>query len=114
VDEVHANMLGWRTKTLTDIRAKHLKHTGAADGAWRDAVKNGRGRYLVGYHPLFIGVNCFSQLFKRPPVIRSFGICFGYLSGYFNRVPRFIDRKMIHYLRSQQMRRLFGRETIWK
>ena len=51
IDELKANMLGWRTRSFPNVKALHRRPTGAADGAWRDAVKNGQAEYFSGYHP---------------------------------------------------------------
>jgi glycosyltransferase involved in cell wall biosynthesis len=42
IDEVKANRLGWTTRTFPDLQLIQHKPTGAADGSWRDAYKNGR------------------------------------------------------------------------
>src|SRR5664280_1358667 len=54
VDEVKANMLGWKTRTFQDLKVLNHRPTGAADGAWKNSVKDGRADYVSGYHPLFM------------------------------------------------------------
>jgi hypothetical protein len=108
VDEVHASMLGWRTRSLKVI---HHRPTGAAAGAWRDNEKNGRADYVSGYHPLFIVVKCFKRLFQKPYALKSIAHAYGYLSGYATRIPRVENKELIHYIRSQQMKRLFFMKT---
>jgi hypothetical protein len=54
IDEIKANMLGWRTRNFPNVKALHRRPTGAEDGAWRDAVKNGQAEYFSSYHPLFM------------------------------------------------------------
>jgi hypothetical protein len=39
-------------------------------------------------------------------------VFWGFLKGYFRRLPRVEDLQFIHYIRSQQLRRLCGLETI--
>lgn len=114
VDEVHANMLGWHTRSFSDLKVIQYRPTGAAAGAWRDNVKNGRADYVSGYHPLFIVVKCFKRLFQKPYLVKSFAHAYGYLSGYARRIPRIRDKDLIHYIRTQQMRRLLFLESHWK
>jgi len=114
VDEVHANMLGWHTRSFSDLKVIHYRPTGAAVGAWRDNVKNGRADYVSGYHPLFIVVKCFKRLFQKPYVVKSFAHAYGYLSGYTRRIPRIGNKDLIHYIRTQQMRRLLFLDRNWK
>jgi glycosyltransferase involved in cell wall biosynthesis len=115
VDEVHANMLGWHTRSFSDLRVIHHRPTGAAAGAWHDNVKNGRADYVSGYHPLFILLKCFKRLFQKPYIAKSFAHAYGYLSGYAKSMPRVGNKDLIHYIRTQQMRRLrFLVASNWK
>jgi len=111
VDEIHANMLGWRTRSFPELRVIHHKPSGAAAGAWRDSVKNGRADYVSGYHPLFVTAKCVRRLFQRPYVTKSLGHIYGYVSGYTRHIPRITDARLIQYHRTQQLRRLFCLKT---
>jgi hypothetical protein len=39
---------------------------------------------------------------------------FGFLRGYWDRMPQVQDRGLIRYTRNQQLRRLLLLDTIWK
>ena len=114
MDEVKANMLGWGTRSFPDLHLQHHRYTGTADGIWAGMVKNGRANYVCGYHPLFMLAKCCLRLPKRPYVIGSIGLLYGFLSGYLKQIPQVDDRKTIGFLRRQQLGRLWGRETIWR
>ena len=114
LDEVKANMLGWTTRSFPDLHLQHHRYTGAADGVWGGLVKNGRANYICGYHPLFMLAKCFSRLPRKPYVIGSLALFYGFISGYFKRVPQVTDHQTIGFLRRQQIGRLCGRETIWR
>jgi glycosyltransferase involved in cell wall biosynthesis len=114
IDEVKANMLGWKTQSFPEIRMTHHRHTGGADGWWRNAVKNGRAYYFAGYHPVFMAAKCIYRLFRRPYLVEAVGSMWGFLTSYLKRLPQVDDRAMIQYLRREQIKRLLGRETIWK
>jgi len=114
VDELKANMLGWTTRTFPDLAVSHHRFTGAADGAWKDCVKNGRANYIAGYHPIFMLFKCIRRLFAKPYLFGSLGLFWGFLSAYFARTPQVKDRDLINYTRNQQMRRLLLQESIWK
>jgi biofilm PGA synthesis N-glycosyltransferase PgaC len=113
-DEVKANMLGWETLCFADITLVQHRHTGAADGTWKNAVKNGRANYVCGYHPLFMFLKCAKRIFQHTYFLSSFGLMTGYLSGYIFRIPRIEDDRVIRYLRKQQMKRLTFSGGIWK
>ncbi len=114
VDEASASMRGWTTMSIPDISALHHRHVGGADGMWYDSVKHGRIWYAVGYHPLFVLASCLYRAVHKPYVVRSIGGIYGFVHAYLTRVPRVADSALIHFVRNEQMKRLMGRETIWK
>lgn len=115
MDEVKANMLGWKTSTFSEIPLVHHRKTGEADGCWRNWFKNGRANYNVGYHPLFMLGKCVKRAFRRPYGVASLALGCGFVSGYFSRVPqRITDRNLIRYLRGEQLRALLGRKCLWR
>lgn len=115
LDEVKANMLGWKTCTFPELTLIHHRVTGAADGSWRNWFKNGRANYIVGYHPLFMLGKCVKRLWRRPYGVASLALGCGFLTGYFSRGPqRVADRHLIRYLRAEQLRALLGRKCLWK
>jgi glycosyltransferase involved in cell wall biosynthesis len=114
LDEVKANMLGWSTRSFPDISLIQQRQTGAAAGTWRNAVKNGRANYISGYHPLFMLTKCIRRLIKPPFfAVGAVGLLYGYIGGYLAKVEQIRDRKLIAYLRRQQLRRILLRETVW-
>jgi biofilm PGA synthesis N-glycosyltransferase PgaC len=114
MDEVKASMLGWTTRSFPDLHLVHHRHTGTAEGLWSGLVKNGRANYICGYHPLFMISKCLLRIFRRPYLVGSIALLYGFLSGYWKRIPQVDDRRTITYLRGQQLGRLMGRETIWR
>ncbi len=89
------------------------KPTGGADGAWRNAFKNGRANYISGYHPAFLMAKCVKRSLDRPCCVGSIALLSGYVSGYLKRIPERPNRRSIRYLRQQQMRRLLNRPSIY-
>ncbi len=114
MDEVKANSLGWKTRSFPQLHLVHHRDTGAADGLWKTLVKYGRANYICGYHPLFMISKCLVRLFRKPYVVGSIGLLYGFISGYVTNVPQVDDRAAIAYLRQQQLGRLLGRESIWR
>ncbi len=113
VDNVSANMHGWQTRRLAELRVIHLRKTGQASGVWGNACKNGIGANAIGYHPAFVLAKCVRRAFAGAP-LDALGILCGYVGGFFMTIPRVRDRDVIRYLRRQQWNRLLGRESIWR
>jgi biofilm PGA synthesis N-glycosyltransferase PgaC len=114
VDEVKANMLGWTTRTFPELDVIQLKPTGSADGAWRNAFKNGRANFVTGYDPVFMTAKCLKRALVRPLVVGGVAMACGFWSGYWRGVQRTPDSNVIAYLQRQQRRRLLFRESIYK
>lgn len=114
VDELKANYLGWHTRSFTDLRVLHCRPTGAVDGRWKDAIKNGRANYVTGYHPVFMLLKCLRRALNKPYVVGALGLFYGFVSGYIRRLPQVEDPALIKYIRRQQLRRLFLLKSIWQ
>jgi glycosyltransferase involved in cell wall biosynthesis len=114
VDEVKANMLGWTTRSFFDVHMTHHRYTGASWGRWGGLVKDGKIDYVSGYHPLFLIAKATVRLLRKPYLLNSVALLYGYVSACIQREPRVDDANVIRYLRKQQLSRLFGGETIWK
>lgn len=113
LDEVKANMLGWKTMSFNGIQVIHHRFTGQADGTWQNWVKNGRANYISGYHPLFMIAKCIKRIFERPYLISAIGLSYGFVSGYWKSIPQIEDADLIKYLRKQQIRKLTLGDSIW-
>lgn len=113
LDELKANMCGWTTYSFPELKLLHHRPAGAADGAWKNWVKNGRANYFTGYHPLFMFVKCAKRVFQKPYGLAAVGLLTGFVGGYFKRAPQVPDKDLIRYLRQQQMNRLMFRDSLW-
>lgn len=115
IDEVKANMLGWKSYTFTDLHLLHHRFTGTEDGLLRTRVKHGVVCYISGYHPLFVLCRCLYRITDKPYFIGSAAILYGFLKAHLTRrAARLKDRSYIAYIRGQQLRRLCGMQTIWR
>ena len=114
MDEVKAQMLGWSTRTLPELKVLHYRPTGSADGTWGGGFKNGRANYICGYHPLFMLLKCIRRLSRKPYIVQSASLFSGFITGYLKGVSQVDDRATIKYLRRQQIAKLMGRTTIWQ
>src|SRR5271166_1618719 len=81
VDEVKAHMKGWTTRSFQDLQLEHHRPTGMAYGVWGSMTKNGLGDYVCGYHPIFEAVKILSRVVRKPYLIGSLGLLYGFVSG---------------------------------
>jgi poly-beta-1,6-N-acetyl-D-glucosamine synthase len=113
IDEVKANMLGWTSQSFPELMLHHQRLTGTAESRWKDCVKLGMARYVSGYHPAFMASACVVRAFRKPYLFGSLGMLYGFLQGYLRHIPQ-VEAPVIKYVRTQQVRRLLGMQTIWR
>ncbi len=113
IDEVTAHMHGWTTRTLP-VAIDQLRSTGEAAGQWSNWVKNGRAAYLSGYHPLFLMARAVRRMSRPPRVVAPVGLLWGYIRSAARREPRAVDGDVHSFVRSEQLRRLTGRTSMWR
>lgn len=113
IDELKANMLGWRTRTFADVPLRHHRRTGTADGTWRTQVKFGLANYITGYHPLFMALKCLRRCARPPYLLGACGLLWGYCTGYLRKLPPVDDPALIRYVRRQQLNKLRLRPSLW-
>lgn len=113
VDEVKANMKGWRTRTFADLRILQHKTTGSADGSWKNWYKNGKGCSVAGYDPIFMLAKCARRALQWPPLVPAVALGAGFWAGYWGPLSHLRDKEVSQYLRGQQWRRLLGRPSIY-
>jgi biofilm PGA synthesis N-glycosyltransferase PgaC len=114
IDEVKANMLGWKTYAFADLHLLHHRFTGSEEGLLRDRVKHGVACYVSGYHPIYVVASCLNRLKQKPYILGSAALLYGFLKAHFSGPPRVEDRSYVAYIRGQQLRRLCGMPTIWR
>ena len=114
IDEVKANMIGWRTRTFENIHVIQNKFTGAADGQLKNYIKNGKANYICRYHPLYMVGKIVKRLFERPYIVGSVGLTVGYLKSFMDGNLKVKDQMFKKYIQEQQINKIMGRESIWK
>ena len=64
-------------------------------------------------NPMFMLTKCGKRIFEKPYGVQAIGLAYGFLSGYVRRLPRASDAGLVRFIRSQQLRRLTFRDSIW-
>ena len=113
IDDLKANMFGWKTKTLRHIKLIHNRSTGGAYGSWNNWVKLGIANYVTGYHPVFMIAKCLKRIVERPYLIHSLGLFWGYVSACIRKVKQVDDKSLIDYVKKEQIKKLLSKPSIW-
>jgi hypothetical protein len=106
-------MLGYVTYTFPELKLWHHRAAGGAQGTWKNWVKNGLANYVAGYHPAFMGCKCAKRALARPYGIAAAGLLVGFVKGYVRRIPQVNNKDLIRFVRQQQLRKLFGGQSLW-
>ncbi len=112
LDEIKANMSGWKTGTFGGLKLHQHRQTGAADGRWKNWVKNGLANYIAGYHPVFMLAKCVRRAIRTHSVTVTAGLGWGFLTGYLKRMPQ-AEPKLVRYVRREQVKRLLLKPSLW-
>jgi poly-beta-1,6-N-acetyl-D-glucosamine synthase len=100
VDEVKANVLGWTTGTIPDVRFYHHRPVGARDGApWSRWVRQGRGAHYLGYRFPYLVARTLHRTLRNPAAI---GMLVGYAAAAAGRNERHADADVLNHLRTRQ------------
>ena len=108
---VQVRMHGYKTKTFAEIEVDHLKPRNVAEGnVCRRLWQFGLRDYARGNHPLFEFVKCAHRCLRAPVIIGGFIHFSGFLWCYLTRRKRIPSTELIHFMRGEQLARLFLRK----
>ncbi|MGH7987233.1 MAG: glycosyltransferase family 2 protein [Candidatus Binataceae bacterium] len=113
IDEASAMMRGFKTRSFPHIDAFHHRPQGSAGGLYVGRFNTGRAAYRVGYSPIFLLARAVRRAWARPALIGSLLMLAGYCDSYLRRLPRGASPELVRFIRQQQLRRLFLRESVW-
>lgn len=105
IDEIKAQMKGWRTKSFYDCQVMHLRPTGSIGGILKGKARHGLTAYKLGYHPIFMIGRAVRRLFESPKLMGSLAMLYGFAKGYTTRQPLIVDFDQKLFLRQQQFKR---------
>jgi hypothetical protein len=108
LDNIKANVMGYKTRIIRDVEALHLKPMESAAGS---TVEN----YLKGYYAGFLRYNYLFAFGKgiriicdRPYILGAIYFFYGYLYNIVWRREFYPDPKITSFLQQQQRRRIKG------
>jgi len=114
VDEATAMMKGYVSRSFRHIRAYHHRPQAQANGKWRGRLASGRAAYRSGYSPAFMLARATAHLANSPYLIGSVLMMWGFLEGYFRRLPLAASPELVRFIRREQRRRLLMLDSRWR
>ena len=103
IDEVRANLRGWRTASLADLPFYHHRRRGERDGARRRGwAVQGRAAHYMGYRSSYVMLRALFQARREPAALAMMP---AYVGAALARAPRCPDPAVRAHLRRQQRAR---------
>lgn len=121
LDEIRAQVHGWKTQHFPEIRLHHLKTEGVGVGLLRTSVMHGRSYYLTGGGGIFFSLKVLHRLvFGKPLLLGGLLMAAGYLRSWWSGESRLVTeaeatayRNVLHQrIFTAVRRRLFSRAGI--
>lgn len=108
VDEIRAQVKGWRTAHFGDIPFYHLRREGAANGPISTAILHGEVYYWTGGGFLFLLLKFFQRsALDRPLLLAALAMLWGYLRLWVTRQERIVSAEEAKHYRQLLNARIF-------
>ncbi len=117
IDELKANVRGWRTQVISDLSFLHHRRLGARDGMpWTRWARQGRAAHYMGYRFSYLLIRTLHHARRNPGAL---AMVVAYAASAAKGAPRFEDDRVRRHLRDRQRlrnlrarrREALGRET---
>ena len=99
VDELKAQVRGWRTRTLQDIRFYHHRRVGMREPKWGMWLLQGDMAHFMGYRPYYVLARSLYRSLRQPSAV---AMLWGFGTAVAAGTPRCTDAAAIAHLRRQQ------------
>ncbi len=101
--EVSARSRGWVVKCFPELKVRHLRPTGTADGRLKSYFRQGLMDHSLGYHPAYEIVKNVRRIWARPFPLAALAKVVGFSCGYLTGTERPVSREFINFIRREQM-----------
>ncbi len=100
VDEIRAQIAGWKTRHFEDLKFLHLKQEGSGIGVLRTNMMHGEIYYLTGGGAVFFFLKFLDRLVHaRPLFLAPFAMLLGFLRPLILSRPRLVSRAEAKFYR---------------
>ncbi len=114
IDNIKAQMHGWKTKNFSQIEVRHFRRTGAYYGPIKGCFEAGQFSYCMRYLPAYIFARSIHRMARKPAIIGGVAMFVGYVTAFLSRFPPSCDPDVSEFLRKKQKRRLMFKSDTQK
>jgi poly-beta-1,6-N-acetyl-D-glucosamine synthase len=109
LDQMKANLRGWKTVVFHDLAFRHHRVEGERDGhRLRTTTIQGEGAHYLAYRPSYLIIRTLFRSLRDPA---SVGLLIGYARARARREPQCPDPELRAYVRGQQSLRQLPRRA---
>ena len=108
IDEIYARMRGYRTRTVSELVARHHRPTASADGLLRGRARHGQCAYILHFTLPWVTLRAFKVARERPRGLSGFAFLYGYLRSPLLRVAQVDDPEFRTFVRRELRARVRG------
>jgi hypothetical protein len=111
IDQTYARMLGFRTRSFSDLVATHHRPSASADGTLRGRARHGEVAYVVQLTPLWVTLRAFKVGRTRPVGLSGAAFLYGYLRAAVQGRERVEDPEFRSFVRHELRGRMLAAVT---
>ena len=112
VDEIRAQMKGWRTRHFKELPMFHLKNEGSGIGFSKTNAMHGEIFYMTGGSKLFFIGKVLHRMFTgRPFIIGGMMVAYGYLKPFLEGRKRLVNDEEAQFYSKLLLSRLMGKNN---
>jgi len=105
--EIMARKCGWRVRSFSELRARHLRAIGGAGSTLRYCYRQGFADFCLGSHPMFELVKVARRIAWRPYVLGALARLLGFFMAHIYG-KRMVPPEFVAFLRKEQTARFFS------
>jgi|SRR5690349_17293099 len=108
IDETYARMRGFETVSFADLRARHHRPHGSADGRLRGRARHGECAWILHYGLAWTALRSLKVARTSPLGLSGLAFLGGYLGAALRRAPRVEDPEFRRFTRAELRSRMAG------
>ena len=106
VDEHSARFQGWIVSVLPNLKVVHQRSTHQEYGVVKAAFRNGQMLYSIRMDIILLFSNIVKKFFKKPYLILGVSMFVGYVSAFFSRYNKIVDKDLGRFIRKYRYNKL--------
>jgi len=114
IDETYARMLGFKTRSLPEVTARHHRPVATRGGTLRGRARHGQCAYILRYDAWWVILRSFKVALQRPSILSGIAFLYGYFEALLKAQPKVEDERYREFVREELRSRLFAASSFFR